>query len=539
MDSITIYILYELISKAGYTIKMADLERQYLSHPDMGMLSSITDTLNDFKIPNEAAEINPSTIFELTEPFIAFIRHNQTEQFVLITIANNKEIELFNGKDKPFNISFTEFENIFSGIIVAIDSNAERNRLTISLSSPILFQLSGVLAIVYLIFFNHEPNVSRLLYGVTALAGLAFSILLYAKALGANNALLNRFCTLTKTTDCNLVLQSGAAKIGKYISLTDIGIIYFAFQCFYQLANHELSLLYAISIIAALFSFYSVYQQAVVIKKWCPLCLGVVGILLMQGVLAVSALSNISIQINYVFLTLCILVLSALAWYFVKPLIAKSNQLKEKDIELLGFKRNYHLFLPFYISAPTIHDDQLTDTQQIIIGRKNAPVQITLITNPLCKACQKAHAVLNVLLQQYPKDLALRIVFYVPFQNLHDPRTMIAGWLVDTYSTDKQTGIDAIEKWYADPDVKNFDNLRIPIEVIKMQQAFLQNHSEWCLEKQLTLTPILLLNNKLFPLIYRTEDLPYHIEAVIDFERKMYSDVHSSVQPTAVLASNT
>ncbi len=539
MDLKTINILKTLLTQAGYSIKVADLERQYLSHPDMGMLSSITDTLNDLKIPNQAAQISPSTVLELTEPFIAFIRHNQTEQFVLITIANNKVIELFNGKDKPFNISFTEFENIFSGIIVAIDRNAERNRLTISLSSPILFQLSGVLAIGYLIFFNHEPNVSRLLYGITALAGLAFSILLYAKAVGANNALLNRFCTLTKTTDCNLVLQSGAAKIGKYISLTDIGIIYFAFQCFYLLVNHELSLLYVISIVAALFSFYSVYQQAVVIKKWCPLCLGVVGVLVLQGALALTQIANASITLHNVLHIISLLVLPVFIWFYVKPLIEKSKELKENTIELLGFKRNYHLFLPFYKNAPAIQDDQLTDTHQIIIGRKNAPVQITLITNPLCKACQKAHAVLNILLQQYPKDLALRIVFYVPYQNLHDPRTMIAGWLVDTYFTNKHTGIDAIEKWYADPDVKKFDNLKIPIEVIKRQQTFLQNHSEWCIEQRLTLTPILLLNNKLFPLIYRTEDLQYHIEVILEYERGVYSEVFSSVQPTTVLASNT
>jgi hypothetical protein len=116
---------------------------------------------------------------------------------------------------------------------------------------------------------------------------------------------------------------------------------------------------------------------------------------------------------------------------------------------------------------------------------------------------------------------------------------MIAGWLVDTYFTDKQMGMDAIEKWYANPDVEKFDKLKIPINLIKGQQAFLQNHSEWCVEKRLTLTPILLLNNKLFPFIYRTEDLQYHIEAILEYERGMYSEAFSSVQPTTVLVDNT
>lgn len=540
MDQKTINILYRLLSNAGYSIKLADLERQYLSHPHMGTVVSITDTLNDFDIPNQAAQIDTTSVLELTEPFIAFIQKNQTEQFVLINITSNRAIEIFNGKDKPFVISFAEFENIFSGIIVAIDKSQEKLKLIKTINKQIIYVTVGLFALVYLFIFNQQITFNNVFYFVTALAGLTFSLMLFAKANGANSHLLNRFCTLTKNTDCNQVLQSGAAKIGKYLSLTDVGIIYFTFQCMYLLlASQHLSTLYVISITAVFFPFYSVYQQAVVIKKWCPLCLGAVGILLMQGVLAVAALQNISIQINYVLLALCVLILSALAWYYVKPLIKKGNQLKGKDIELLSFKRNYHLFLPFYINAPIINDEQLIDTQQIIVGRHNAAVQITLITNPLCQACQKAHTILNKLLQQYPKDLAIRIIFYVPYQNQHDPRTMIAGWLANLYFANKEKGIEAIEEWYANPDMGKFDKLKIPIKFIQGQQAFLQNHSEWCIEKRLTLTPILLLNNKLFPLIYRIDDLQYHIEAVIDFERKMYGDAFSSVQPTTVLASNT
>ncbi len=539
MDQKTVNILYKLLNQAGYGIALAEIERQYLSHPDMGTVISITDTLNDFDIPNQAVQINSETVFDLTEPFIAFIQKDQTEQFVLINITSNKAIEIYNGKDNPFNVSFSDFEQIFSGIIVAIDRSTEKSKFLNKISKPFIYAV-GFIAFVCVFLTNQQLTFSSLLFIVTALAGLAFSIMLFAKAIGANSSLLNKFCTLTKNTDCNLVLQSGAAKIGKNISLTDIGIIYFSFQCLYLLlANHELSNLYAISIAASFFSLYSVYQQAVVIKKWCPLCLGVVGILLMQGAIAVSALSYISIQYNVGLLILGLLVLAALAWLYVKPLFTQNKKLKDNEVELLGFKRNYHLFLPFYLNAPAINDEQLIDTQQIIIGRHNAAVQITLITNPLCQACQKAHAVLNILLQQYPKDLVLRIVFYVPYQNLHDPRTMIAGWLVDTYFTNKHTGIDAIEKWYADPDVKKFDNLKIPIDVIKGPQTFLQNHAEWCIEQRLTLTPILLLNNKLFPLIYRTEDLQYHLEAVLEYERGMYSEEFSSVQPTTVLASNT
>ena len=55
----------------------------------------------------------------------------------------------------------------------------------------------------------------------------------------------------------------------------------------------------------------------------------------------------------------------------------------------------------------------------------------------------------------------------------------------------------------------------MPIEA----QAILGAHGEWCMINQFSVSPLILINNKLLPGIYSSEDLIYHIEAIIEFEQ--------------------
>lgn len=539
MHDKTLKIIYKWLNQANYKISLTQLQRQFLSHPDVGTLSSITDTLNDFKIANQAAQIEAASLNQLIEPFIAFIKNQQIEQFVLVSFTQNNSFSIYNGKDETFTLSFNEFAKIFGGIIIAIDKQA---KTVYDFSYFVRFIIPYVLivALCVILFLQMPFTISNVLFEILTLAGCTFSTLLFAHTLGIKNDFLNRFCTISKNSSCNSVLQSDAAKINKYVSLTDAGVIYFSFQLLSQLIlKPDNSLLYAIGIVAATFSFYSVYQQAIVIKRWCPLCLGVVVVLIMQGLIGIIHFSFAAITTAEIISSFFIILLASIGWYYFKDIFTKSRKLHHAETDLLSFKRNYHLFLPFYKSGIPVDSTVIDNQEQIIIGNESAPIYITLITNPLCEACQKAHKFLTELQNQYLEEIAIRLIFYVPYQNLNDPRTMIAGWLVKEYFNDSTKGAEFIENWYRKPDLKAFDKLRLPIDVIKNQQYFLKTQNEWCVEQRLTLTPLLLINNKLFPLIYRTEDVRFHIEAVIEYEQSNEYETKTSIQSTTVLACNT
>ncbi|MCA6494492.1 MAG: thioredoxin domain-containing protein [Chitinophagaceae bacterium] len=518
---------------------MSELQRQFLSHPDVGTLSSITDTLTDFNVANQAVQIDTASLKKLSEPFVAFVKNEQVEQFVLVFPTPNISFSIYNGEDKTFILSFNEFTTIFDGIIIAIEKQEKTsNNYSQFVHFIIPTSLIVSFCVIFLIQIPYEIN--TVLFATLTLAGLTFSALLFAHTLGVKNDILNRFCTISKSSSCNSVLQSDAAKINKYLSLTDVGIIYFSFQLISQLIfKQDNSSLYAIGIVAASFSFYSVYQQAFVIKKWCPLCLGVVLVLLLQGVIGFFNFNTNAINTIQIISLFFLLFLTSIGWHYFKNIFIKSRKLYQTQIDLLSFKRNYHLFLPFYKSEIPVDTNVIDIQEQVIIGNESAPVCITLITNPLCEACQKAHKLLTELYNQYQKQIAIRFIFYVPYQNLNDPRTMIAGWLVEEYLNDRIKGIKAIENWYKKPDLNALDKLRLQIDVVKNQQFYLKTQSEWCVEQRLTLTPLLLINNKLFPLIYRTEDLRFHIEAIIEYEQTKEYESKKSFQSTKVLVDNT
>lgn len=539
MHEKTLYIIYKWLKQSGYDITQSDLQKQFLSHPDVGSLSSITDTLNDFNIANQAAQIDTASLNHLTEPFLAFVKKEESEQFVLVSPTGNNTYDIYTGNDTALILSHKGFSILFSGIIIAINKN-DKTKSDYKRALKILTTLVVIVSLCSLLIIQSSFELYTSVFSVLTLSGCIFSVLLYAHSIGVKSNFVNRFCTISKQTNCNSVLQSNAARINKYISLTDIGIVYFTFQLlsilFLKHVNH---FIYAISIPAAAFSLYSIYQQAFVIKKWCPLCLGVVGVLVLQGSIATLSINFSAIKIIDFITLLFLCPLICVSWYHFKRIHTNSRKLIKTETDLLGFKRDYHLFLPFYRNEISVNDTAIRNKTQLIIGKVTSTVSITLITNPLCEACQKAHKILTKIQSQYPHDISIRLIFYVPYQNMTDPRTMIAGWLADIYHTNPNEGVKAIEKWYTNPDLKTFDKLRLPKEVVNKQLGYLQTHKEWCVANRLTLTPLLLINNKLFPLIYSTEDLHYHIEDLIEYEKNKDFDKVKSLSSTKVLVDNT
>ena len=538
MHEKTLNIIYKLLKQANYKISFTELERQFLSHPDVGTLRSITDTLSHFNIANKAAQIDINSLKILTEAFIVFVKSEQVEQFALVSPSLKSSFQFYNGKDKTFTLSFNDFATIFGGIIIAIDKQTK----TINDYSYIvrfIIPSAWLVSFCLILFINIPFEVGAVLFTILTLVGSTFSALLFAHTLGVKNEFLTQFCTISKSNSCIRVLHSDSARINKHISLIDIGVIFFSFQLLSQLLlKHDNSLLYTLSIVAASFSFYSVYQQGFIIKKWCTLCLGVIGVLFLQGVIGFFHFNITTISITTFISSILILFFTSIGWYYFKEIFKKSRGLYQVETDLLRFKRNSHLFLSFYKSQIPVDTTVFDNQEQIIIGNESAPVCITLITNPICEACQKAHKMLTELHDQYQEQIAIRLIFYVPHQNLNDPRTMISGWLVDEYLKNRTKGLQFIENWYRKPDLKAFDNLQLPMDVIKKQQYLLKTHTEWCVEKRLTLTPLLLINNKLFPLSYRTEDLRFHIEGLVEYEQtKAYEK--KSFESTTVLVDNT
>ena len=353
-------------------------------------------------------------------------------------------------------------------------------------------------------------------YYITALAGIAVSVLLLRQGLGKRDGFTDRFCQLGANTDCQTVLQSAAAKLYKHLGLADAALVYFATQALLLLLNQASATLAAVSLAAVLFTVYTLYQQKFVIKKWCPLCLGVTAVVWLQAVLVAGNLTlffNGALTKVSVALPALVVVLFSFAWWHIK-LLLQNDVLKDNlEIEHLRFRRNYHLFLPWY-GQQQVLNTKIPGAPLLLQGNSRAAVRLTLLTNPLCDACQRAHIGISKLLAQYQGRLSVQTIFFVPADDLNDPRTMIAAWL---YAECLKPGgsKDPLDKWFANPSVKAFDAHRVPLQLVRNMQPLLLQHRQWANQHQLNVTPTLLVNGRYFPHYYHTTDIGYFFEELL------------------------
>jgi uncharacterized membrane protein len=508
MNKQLINIMLKWLKEANYEIDFKKFEISLISHPDYGGLTSVTDTLTEFGIENTAAQLPFEVLPNLTEPFIAYIEQDHQQQFALLYPHTDEYIKLFLGENKTKTIAVETLKALWTGNIVVVEkkTRAKKIWLTPYLSS-LAYATLPILLMTLHAFSN--PTLFSLIFFILSQIGLWVCIQIVNHQLGLTNGILTKFCTLSKNTSCDSVLNSKAAKLSKSIGLSDIGIVYFASQISIHLLSGSLALStngvqYLISICATPFVAYSLYLQKFIIKKWCPLCLGVVAILFMHsiiGSIAISWAGVASINIYTLLLLLSVTVTIVLLWKLLFPVLKASATVKELTIESLSFRRNYHLLLPYLRQQPSIQTD--FDFDIIEIGNSYANNQLVIITNPLCESCIKLHTILKKLIAIH-NNLSVRLIFYVPLNN-NDPRTVIAGHLLTQNS---KTENALTHDWYSNPNPKIFLK-KYGNKISQKISTTIQQQKSWCHANNIYVTPTIIINGKRFPTFYRPYDIEY------------------------------
>ena len=170
-----------------------------------------------------------------------------------------------------------------------------------------------------------EPNLFQSVHFVLSIIGLAISILIIKHELGHTSRIINQLCDGKESTSCDDVLDSKGASVLNFFKLSDIGIVYFLGLTLSWIANLFLGLdsavIEVVSLIAMPITFYSIYYQYAVVKKWCPLCLAVVIILWCQSgslFFESTLFTNVGFGVSNVLILLAGFVTSATIWMVFK-----------------------------------------------------------------------------------------------------------------------------------------------------------------------------------------------------------------------------
>ena len=502
-----------------------ELKLQLLTHPYFPSINAITDLFDHFKIENIAAELPKeiAVISELPTSFLAHITEDGSEKIVLV-IKKSEELKLVYSTKSSKRVTYAQFVNDWSGVIVAVEKedvhHKNKSKTTSVLKTGSYVLLSALIGTT--LFFNPLDLVG-LNYLFVTVIGLYTSILLVQKELGLHSKSLDKFCEASNNSSCDDVLNSKGALLFGLFKLSDVGIVYFTTISLILLISSitatavNYMLFYGISILSTLFIPYSLYYQWRVIKKWCPLCLIVLGVLFLQAMSLIIFLDvDFQFQFRDLYIPLFSLLMVSVFWFELKPGLKKKQEFDVLQLEHYKFKRNTSLFTTALQSSDQ-KNVTIEGINEIVLGNKNAPLKIVLITNPLCFFCKEAHQVFHALLNDRRDNLQIIIRFNINTSIETENKGLdISNELLEIYKNQREeVYTEALNDIYSDlsPDAW-LQKWKTSSKINHL--SILEKEKEWCINNTINFTPAVFINGYLFPKEYKVSDISFFIDHLIE-----------------------
>ncbi len=520
-DTLT-FLVQKLLNHNHIPIDNEELSFQIQSHPSYPSLHAITAVLDHFSIQNMALSVkaNAENLSAFPSAFLGQIQLEDDNELALV-IVKNQQYHIQFSKDKKEILSQTQFLKRFTGIILGVDNDSIEEKV-VDLKQTYLYVLFSLamLSLASLIYFaGISLQSTSLLFLNLVGAYISFSIL--KQELGLESTLGNAFCSAqSEKKNCNIVLASKGATLYKRldIKLSDLSLVYFVGLTLsiilYTIQGISLYSIYYFSLLSIPVTIYSLYYQSSVLKQWCPLCLGIVGILWLQTTLAFITLTPLTIP--SISLTLCLpliigLIVTLSIWLFLKPFITSYIKLKKLKISHYQFKRDFDVFQALFNKSARYYDT--TFAGEIILGNPKASLNITIITNPFCGHCKAVHTLIEDILKRYQNKVKLSIRFNIDTQDQQSDLVQITSRLLEIYHQEGQLKcLTALQDIYIHKTATEWLTRWKPCAFPEYYIPILKQSRKWCLENNINFTPEILINGQAFPSKYERPDLIFFIE---------------------------
>lgn len=266
------------------------------------------------------------------------------------------------------------------------------------------------------------------------------------------------------------------------------------------------------SILVSPYIIYSVCYQWKVIKQWCPLCLGIQAVLLLNASAAVFFLSyssfSLSIGWHTVYTTVALSTGFLLLGYHMVPVIKQARD--SKDYERRWKRLRFH---PDIFQAILAKGNQISIPPQgfgISFGNPSAKNEIIKVCNPYCGPCSRAHPVLEHIVENNP-DVKVRIIFKT-FGRGKDPSISPVKHLLAIREKYGENMVkQALDEWYL-AERKDYEAFakKYPMNgALNNQGAEIIAMNNWCDEMKVRATPTLFINGYEYPEDYRINELKH------------------------------
>ncbi|MFV8332058.1 vitamin K epoxide reductase family protein [Flavobacterium sp. GSP14] len=507
-----INLIKKYLDLNSYNEKKSEFEELFFSHPNYPSVFAITDTLDLLSIENIAIKVPKEQFGELPDSLLAIFKRD------LVLVAKHKnEITLENEKGIKSNLTIDDFCKDWEGIIIAIEPNQAIYTKGKSNTNLLLYYIP-IITLIALSIGYYNYSISSAIQLFTSLIGVILGVLIVQEKFGFKNEIVSKFCNINSNTSCDSVIQSEKGSINKWMSFTDLPLLFFSINMLSIILDpiYSSKIIGVLSLVSFPVIAYSIWLQKVQIKKWCMLCLMVSAILILQGLvgyfidqpLLINSSHN---NFSYLF---AFVVFSSL-WLFLKPVLESRYKAQSEVKELRKFKRSFAVFE--FLSKEVEILSGFDKLEGLHFGNSSSSIALTIILSPNCGHCHKAFEEAIDLVHEFPEKVFLNILFNTNPENNENPFRAIVESLLEINASFQNKIEEAITDWHIHKIGLELWSKKWKQNAISMKVNHqIQQQYNWCLENEFNYTPVKIVNGKLFPNEYNITELKYFINDFSD-----------------------
>lgn len=527
-------LLYNELPKQGVKVSMKGVKGSLLSHPYYPSLQAISDYLGTLGVATMSVRINLEQLRSASAEAQAIIFLEEKGQSYPVLIKNiGKESITYtpNGK-KTESESIEQLMQLWNGVTLLFQTDGaigevdyqknirEKNRTAFYVSVAI----AGIFCFLGLAYYYSPNALAFTLMLLPKLTGLFFAILLAATELGFKLPVAEKLCSISTSHGCEKIMHSKASSITKDIKLADVGVGYFVsvllcvfvFSLSGSMYTSGMQTLSLLSLLCLPFVVFSVSYQTLVAKAHCPLCLGVMT-MLVADVIVYWVLGHIgfsAVSISAVALVVGVLMLAAGSWMSVKRIIQAKQDLQNDRHRFNQLRQHPERITQAMAGIEA--EDMGEGEGDIVLGGANPKVTFIEVINPYCGPCGKTINELIPLLDIFPEDLQVRLRFTGREDDTESDKAILCQHFISYAATHNQNEVKKLlTDWYNSMKYDEWKE-RFPIANSEFGKATLPKQLQWSRKTKITYTPTSFCNGKRMPSDLRFEDLRYWLSEIME-----------------------
>ena len=475
-------------------------------------LNQILDQLN---IDNLVVKLPKEQLYNIPLPALGLMKNRR---MLTITKVEDEQITIIAPDQQRETLPINTFISRWSGLTLITEAKSSSGQpklkeyktrlfyyLFYRIVSTIIF-LSSLLLVLTYSNLIHSPSFMALLS--TKLIGVVICIVLIRRGLDNSNQTVNKLCHINQAFDCKNVIHSKASKV-MGISMSEFGLFYFGGTAIsillFSLTGFPEQLISVFGLFVFInlsYSVFSFFYQWRVIGKWCPLCLAVLSIFLVEAllILPIDEFSLFDSTYQAVLFIISMIILPTV-WFWIKPSILISLKAKEdnKRLNLLEFNSNVQRL---FLTQQQEHKINNIPTG-IVIGAPDAPNTLSLLLNPECEACRLTFQQARLIQKTHPEQLKLNINFLIkPSREKLDKPVSVVSSLIDKYRKNPSDGIKSLDHFMENKVIRKMRSHKQKYSLYSdIRNQLYENYEYWNL-LGLTSTPTAIWNERPIPHYY-------------------------------------